>query len=201
MKSFSCSWSARSSPRSPARLQRPSRSRRRATTRSAPRPESDWLVVVEEPAAPGQPVRPLRPARERPRFQGQPQGHPGLRRRDRRDEAPLPADPRPVREPVRPQALRPPDEAAEDAPRRESTRRTGSAAGRSPATGSSSAEGAPTAPRGSGSSSATSSPASSARSTACATATASSAPGRSTGTTRCGPAATRIRNAPSTATT
>ena len=116
MKSFSHSWSARSSPRSPPRLRLPSRSRRRATTRSAPSAGERWLSWSRSRQRAVEPVRPLRPARQRPRLQGQPQGHPGLRRRDRRDEAPLPADPRPVREPVRPQALRPPDEAAEVAP-------------------------------------------------------------------------------------
>ena len=118
MKSFSRSWWARSSPRSPAQWRRPSRSRRRATTRSAPRPRGDWLVWSRSRERRVEPVRPLRPARDRPRFQGQPEGHPGLRRRDRRDEAPLPADPRPVRDRVRPPALRPPDETAEAAPRR-----------------------------------------------------------------------------------
>ncbi len=201
VKSFSCSWSARSSPRSPARLRLPSRSRRRATTRSAPPPEatgSSWSRSRQRGSArsTSSPSTRTDPAFRvnRKGTQAYGGGIDGTRllyqliRGQFANQSDLRLFDLQTR---RLKSLPAGSQHEELGVLRDDLRRLDPLQPRARLRPRDAAD----PPR------ATSSPASSARSTACATATASSAPGRSTGTTRCGPAATRTRSAPSTATT
>ena len=76
--------------------------------------------LVAEPGKPPDPVRRLRATDRPPGVQGQPERHAGVHRRDRRDDARVPAAPRPDRRPLRPEAVRPRDPSpAADAGRRQ----------------------------------------------------------------------------------